>query len=116
MNDDLIYSYTDQQAIEDGIIHPFFTKEGKAISGHRVTNNALESIKKKYNKNDGEALEFIFCELLPLIPYAFKKYNKDQDILTTNFKFKVGNFKHSEILWFIPNENKGITVMLPSDY
>ena len=112
--ENIIYEYTDKQAIDDGVIHRFFVN-GKEIPQHRITNNALEAIKEKYNKDDGQALEFVFYELMPLIPYAFKMYVHG-DLLATDYNFKVGKFRHSQIIWFIPNENKGITVMKPEDY
>jgi len=107
--EDVIYSYTDDMAVNDGTIH----KLGN--SPHRVTNSLLESIKRKYGLDDNNAYQFILNEVLPLVPYAFKKYNEGS-ILKSNFNFKVGNFKHSEIIWFIPNENNGITAMRPEDY
>lgn len=107
--DNIIYSYTDQQAVNDGVIH-------KLGFIHRVTNNALVEIKNKYSYDDYyETLKFIHAELIPLITLAFKTYNKGS-ILKTNYNFKVGNFKHTQILWFIPNEQNGITIMKPEDY
>lgn len=88
------------------------------MTPHRVTNSLLEAIKRKYNYEDNEAYQFILNEMLILVPYAIKTYNAG-GIFKTNFKFKVGNFKHSEhseIIWFIPNENNGVTVMRPEDY
>lgn len=108
-NEDIISSYTDQEAVSDGTIHIL------AQSNNRVTNSALMAIKRKYNYSYGQTLDFINNELLPISQYAFKIFNQG-GILKTNFRFKVGNFRHSEILWFIPNENNGLTVMRPEDY
>jgi len=107
---DLIYSYTDQQAINDGVIIPLNDK-------NRITNNAFTALNKKYDhyETNKELLDFIQFELNILVPYAHKKYNR-LGILQTDYNFKVGNFKHSQRLWFIPNENKGITIMKPEDY
>jgi len=107
---DLIYSYTDKQAIQDGFIH--------ALSPtNRITNNAYTELTRKYPnyKTNQELLDFIQFELNILVPYAFKRYNRGS-MLKSDYNFKVGNFKHSQILWFIPNENKGITIMKPEDY
>jgi len=106
--DNLIYSYTDQQAINDGVIIYLDSK-------NRVTNNAFIKIQKKYNYSLDETLKFIYCELMPIIPYAKKTFDQG-GILKSDFNFKVGNFKHTQILWYIPNENQGITLMLPEDY
>jgi len=107
---DVIYSYTDQQAVNDGFIH-------RLNETDRITDNAFMDLNKKYDhyETNKELLDFISFELRILKPYAIKKYNQG-GILKTNYDFKVGNYKHSQILWFMPNENKGITVMKPSDY
>ena len=107
--DDIISVYDDQQAVSDGVIH----KLGN--SNHRITNNLFVALQKKYNYDTSETYNFVLNEILPLVPYAIKTYNHG-GILKSNFKFKVGNFKHSEIIWFIPNENNGITAMRPEDY
>ena len=38
------------------------------------------------------------------------------DILKTDFNFRVGDYKHSNVLWYLPNERRGITMMKPEDY
>ncbi len=108
--ENVIFSYTAAQAVEDGVL----AKLGK--SNHLVTNNLLVAMQKKHSMELGECLNFILCELLPLVPYAFNEYNNRNGILKTNYKFKVGNFKHSEIIWMIPNELGGLTLMKPEDY
>jgi len=107
---DIIYSYTDQQAINDGLLIPLSDK-------NRITNNAFTQLHTKYPnyETNKELLDFIQFELNILMPYAFKRYNRGS-MLKSDYNFKVGNFKHSQILWFIPNENKGITIMKPEDY
>jgi len=108
--EDLIFSYTDEQAISDGTIHRLGID-----TPHRVTNNLFVAIQKKHGTNIEDTLNFILSEVLILLPYAEKTYSEG-GILKTDFRFKVGNFKHSEIIWFIVNENRGITVMKPEDY
>ena len=106
-----IYAYTDNEATEDGFIH-------QLLGSHRITNNAFEALKeyhKGYNYNDGEYLRFFANETMILAPFAIKKYNAG-GIMKTDFRFKVGNFKHSKVLWLMPNEVGGITVMKPEDY
>ena len=106
---DVIFSYTAQDALNDGVL----ARLGK--SNHLVTNNLLVDMQKKHSMELGETLNFILCEVLPLITYAFRAYEQG-GILKTNYKFKVGNFKHSEIIWMIPNEIGGLTLMKPEDY
>ena len=105
----VISTYTADQAIEDGVL----VKLGK--SNHLVTNNLLIDLQKKHSMELGECLNFILCEILPIVAYAFK-VDEQGRILKTNYKFKVGNFKHSEIIWMIPNEIGGLTLMKPEDY
>ncbi len=107
---EVIFSYTALDALNDGT----FARLGK--SNHLITNNLLVAMQKKHNQELGECLNFVLCELLPLVPYAFNEYNNKNGILKTNYKFKVGNYKHSEIIWMIPNELGGLTLMKPEDY
>lgn len=106
----IISTYTAEQAINDGVL----VRLGK--SNHLVTNNLFCALQKKHGMNIEQGLNFVLCELLPLVPYAFNEYNNRNGILKTNYKFKVGNFKHSEIIWMIPNEIGGLTLMKPEDY
>ena len=134
--EDLIYSYTEEEAQEDGFLIQLFS------GNNLITNAAFQELKEYYKKQYSEYsriyresdaqclrtynkqyseysnfdfLSFFHNEILILEPFAKKEYAKG-GILSTNFKFKVGKFKHSQILWFIPNEKGGITVMLPGDY
>lgn len=107
---EIISTYTADQALEDGI----FARLGK--SNHLITNSLLCAMQKKHNMELGECLNFVLCETLPLVAYAFNEYNNKNGILKTNYKFKVGKFKHSEIIWMIPNELGGLTLMKPEDY
>lgn len=106
---EVISSYTAQDAIRDGVLSPL----GK--SNHLITTNLLVELKEKHSMQTEEALRFALCELLPLVSYAFKTYENGR-ILKSNYKFKVGNYKHSEIIWYMPNELGGITMMMPGDY
>ena len=119
-----IYEYADKQAVEDGVIMPFIMKTNtglKEIPSDRITANAFNSLVEHY-KGKGYAeysevdfLSFFFNEMLILKSFAVQKYAKG-GLMKTDFNFKVGDFKHSKVLWLMPNENKGITIMLPSDY
>ena len=106
---EVIFSYSALDAISDGT----FARLGK--SNHLVTNNLLVAMQKKHSMELDQALSFILNETLCLVAYAFKAYEQG-GILKTNYKFKVGNFKHSEIIWMIPNELGGLTLMKPEDY
>ena len=106
---DIISTYTVDQAVSDGFIH----KLGN--SKHRVTDNLFCTLQKENNSDIGQTLNHILCELIPIQDLGFKMYNAG-DIMKNNYKFKVGNFKPSKVIWYIPNELGGLTVMKPEDY
>ena len=119
--DALIIQFTDQDAIEAGILIPFITRSGD--TQHRITTNAFHELSHYHREHgypkytDPDFYRFYFNELLPLIPYAFREWNRSE-ILKTDYEFKVGKYDSSgqEVLWYIPNEIGGVTLMLPSDY
>jgi hypothetical protein len=116
---EVVSSYTDEQAVEDGTLVPFVAR-GKD-TGHRITSNAYRELKGYYlghgyeGYGEAEFYRFFFAELLPLVPAARLKYRQGE-ILTTNYDFRVSHRKHERVLWYIPNERGGITIMKPEDY
>lgn len=118
---DVVFSYTDADAIADGVLIPFLTPQG-GDTRHRITSNAYHALKEHYapqypEYQDADFYRFFFNELLPLVPEAFRVYKRG-DILTTDFNYvvEIYNPEKSKQLWYIPNEVGGITEMLPSDY
>ena len=113
-----IYRYTDDQAIDDGILVPF--KVESKDTRHRITRNALDTL-ASYYRNHGYAAyqerdftRFFFAELLPLIPHAHETYCAGS-ILETNYDFSTST-RDDQVLWYVPNELGGVTMMLPEDY
>lgn len=114
-----IYTYTDEQAVDDG----YLVKQninGKDITGHRITRSAYEELKAHYASqyleyDDAQFISFFSNEAFVLASYAVKKW-ADGGILKTDFNFRVGEYDHSKILWYVPNELGGVTVMKPEDY
>lgn len=117
--DDLVFSYTDEEAVDDGILIPFTTRRGD--TGHRLTTNAYTELSQYHRQHgcadydDAALLRFFFNELLPLVGTAHETY-RHAGILRTDYKFSVINKQQAETLWYLPNEKGGITMMLPSDY
>ena len=113
-----IYSYTDQHAIGDGILIPFIA--GNKDTLHRITSNAFIELSEYHKQRNYPRYEqadfyrFFFAELLPMVPEAYRVYDRGS-ILKTTYEFRVTE-KDSEILWYLPNELNGITMMLASDY
>lgn len=111
---EIISEYTDNEAIEDGCILPL-------LGNHRITRNAYEELKSHYQDKgysdykNNEFILFFGNEVLVLSGFAIRNFNNG-GILKTDYNFKVGNYKHSKVLWLIPNELGGVTLMKPEDY
>jgi hypothetical protein len=116
---EVVFSYPVKEAIEDGIIIPFVAK-GRDTR-HRITSHAYEELKRYHlahgyeNYGEAEFYRFFFAELIPLVLAARLKYRQG-GILTTSYEFSTSHGKHDAVLWYIPNEIGGITIMRPEDY
>jgi hypothetical protein len=113
---DLVFSYTDEQAVEDGVLIPFIA--GGRDTGHRITGNLYHDLKghyKGYDYDDPEYLRFFLNELLPLVPYALKEWDR-KGMLTSDYDFKAGKPQGEKVIWYVPNEVNGITMMKPEDW
>jgi hypothetical protein len=115
---DPIFTYTDNQAVEDSVLVPFVTKRGD--TGHRITRTAWDALREYYRERaegryaDPEFARFLLSEMLPLIPEAVRTY-KEGGILKTTYDFQVTK-NRGRVFWFIPNEQNGVTLMRPEDY
>ena len=115
---DPIYSYGDDQAVADGILVPFVAE--RKDTRHRITRNAFETLKQHYRGHgyekysDLEFHNFFLAELLPLAPFAVREYEAG-GVFKTTYDFKVTK-ANRDVLWYLPNEVRGVTVMLPEDY
>lgn len=114
----VIFSYTDEQAVADGVLIPFMV--GDKDTRHRITSNAHHELKEHYQAqgydyDDARYLGFFFHELLALVPLAVKEYRAG-GILRTDYNFRVVKDERQEILWYLPNEIGGVTMMKPEDY
>lgn len=117
---EVIFEYTDAQAIEDGVLIPYVVN-GRDTR-HRITSNAYETLRRHYAPSYPEYKEadfyrFFFNDLLPLVPEAFKQWNRGE-VLTTNYDFRVERYdtEKDDQLWHMPNEVGGVTTMKPEDY
>lgn len=116
-----IFEYTDEQAVADGVLIPFVV--GNRDTRHRITGNAFRTLKEYYSARgyaryrDEQFGEFFLRELLPLVPEALHVYqhNVGGGVLKTDYDFSVTK-KRDDVLWYIPNERNGVTIMLPGDY
>ena len=113
-----ISTYTDEQAVHDGVLIPFITRERD--TGHRITSAAWEDL-TAYHRNHGypeyqdeQFYRFFFAELLPLVPAAREGWDHG-GILKTDYTFNT-KARTEGLLWYVPNERGGITIMKPEDY
>jgi hypothetical protein len=113
-----LYEYTDDMAVRDGILIPFLT--AKQDTGHRITSNAWQELTTYHREHgspehdDAAFYRFFFAELLPLVKAAHQAWN-NADILKTDYTFNT-TVRMEGVLWYVPNERNGITIMLPEDY
>ena len=77
---DSVYQYTDEQAVEDGVLIPF-SVPGRD-TGHRITSNAFATLQEHYRAGGyaeysvADFLRLFFAEFLPLVPFAVQAYNQ----------------------------------------
>jgi hypothetical protein len=113
-----ISQYTDDHAVEDGTLVPFIERGKDTL--HRVTRTAWEEMIAYHRTHnypeysDAELYRFFYAELQPLVSAAHHGWNH-ADILKTDYTFDTRQSKDG-VLWYVPNERGGITIMLPEDY
>ena len=98
-NDNVIYSYTSVQAIEDGVLAPL---EGP----HLVTTALLAQQPGSYESRDVSHLKKVLAQLLKMA-----EANSRETLFTRGLTNADG-----EPIWAGRNELGGWTLMLPSDY
>src|SRR5712675_1996513 len=96
-----ISTYTDDDAVIDGILIPFILYERD--TGHRVTSPAWHEL-TTYHKahgypdyTDQAFYRFFMAELLPLVPAAHHEWNYG-DILKTDYLFNT-QCRSDGVLW-----------------
>ena len=117
---DVIFSYTDEQAVDDGVLKQFLA--GERDTRHRITGNAYHELTDHYRPSypkytEQDFMRFYLTELLSLVPEAIRVYEKNigGGILKTTYDFRVTQ-QDRYVLWYVPNEIGGITMMKPEDY
>ena len=116
--DQPLYEYTDEQAVHDGVLIPLIARSRD--TGHRITATAWHAL-TDYHKQHGypayqdkEFYRFFFAELLPLVPAAHHGWQYG-GMLKTDYTFSTER-RNPGLLWYVPNERGGITMMCPEDY
>ena len=93
----------------------------RSSSGHQIgrepTKNPEEPKENGYPEyGDPEFNRFFLAEILPLGRFAKKTYERG-GIMKLSCKFEVIERETSgPVLWLLPNELNGLTLMRPSDY
>jgi hypothetical protein len=106
MTDDfeVISSYTDQQAVEDGVLVP--------VTGEGGVNRVTRAVFDRFTKPMGaSSITGPVTNIGPLMEAirAMVKLPADADGLRT------GAYQ-GEKIWIVPNEVGGLTMMFPDDY
>lgn len=116
---EVISVYSDDDALDDGVLIRLPTNTSN--SPHRIAVGAFAELSDYHRRRgyeryaDEDFKRFYFNELMPLTGYAQKRWAEEK-ILKTNYDFRVGDWKGSRVIWYIPNEVGGITMMRPADY
>lgn len=99
-----IYAYTDEQALEDGLL--------VAIPGEGGVNRVTRAVFDHFTQPIGESQETgPVINITPLMDAirTMLKYPPDSDGWRTTTH-------DQKELWLIPNEVNGLTLMFPDDY
>ena len=103
MNDEnIIFSYTADQAIEDGVlVHPYPTRWPNLLITQKIHATCSEQQGRTYD-------QALVPLLMDCIMAVQSKKNPDFPIV----------LKHTvaDEVWIMPNEKGGLTVMNPEDY
>ena len=65
--------------------------------------------------SDVQIYRFFLAEVLEIVRDATRAYKRG-NVLKTDLDFHVVNAAGGVVLWYVPNECNGITVMTPGDY
>lgn len=99
-DENVIFSYTDREAVEDGVLVPW---DG-SHNVNRITRAVFDHFAPA--ANDGRATDL---ERLRAAVEAMAALEPDAN------GWRTGSYD-KEDLWMIPNEVGGLTLMYPSDY
>jgi hypothetical protein len=116
---EVVWPYRDNQGTADGVLLPL-VDAGKD-TGHRMTTSAWRALKEHLQEkgygdySDVQIYRFFLAEVLEIAREATRAYKRG-NVLKTNLDFRVVNAAGEDVLWYVPNECKGITVMTPDDH
>jgi hypothetical protein len=102
--ENVIYEYTDKQAIEDGVL--------VSVSGEGGVNRVTRAVFDHFTKALGSAPEtgeVIDITKLQEAIRAMLKVEPNEDA------WRTARYEGKE-LWLVPNEVDGLTLMFPDDY
>jgi hypothetical protein len=102
MSDEIIFSYTADQAIEDGVlVHPYPTR----WPGLLIT----QSVHVVCNSQKGRTYDQCLVPLLMDCIMAVQSRGKKEPPIVLEHTV-------AGTIWIMPNEKGGMTVMMPEDY
>ena len=103
-HDNIIFAYTDQEAIADGVLVPFAGESGV----NRVTRAVFDHFVTPMGKSPVTGPVINITPLQTAIRAMLK-------ILPDEGGWRTG-MHEGKTLWLVPNELQGFTLMFPEDY
>jgi hypothetical protein len=103
-DNDVIFEYTDRQAVEDGVLVP--------VSGEGGVNRVTRAVFDYFTERMGTSpITGPVTDITPLMDAirAVVKIPPDEG------GWRTGTYQGKE-LWLLPNEIGGLTLMFPEDY
>ena len=99
----VIVEYSDEQALEDGVL--------VSVPGEGKVNRVTRAVFDHFTKPLGRSLASQVTDITPLQDAirAMLKIEPDEDAWRTGTH-------EGKILWLIPNEVEGLTLLFPDDY
>jgi len=120
-NAEVIYSYTREQAIEDGVLVDISDSELTKNAGFKVpvclTSNVHALCEVPKGLEGGQDYKGRLWDVLWMAVNAFKTFKEDKHLVPFKVIFQTGPGQKKTVdLWLCFNEAEGFTIMLPEDY
>ena len=113
-----IYSYPEEQAVEDGILMANPRKD-RFEECSIITTNLFEKLKKvALERSKTRIFELDVLELMGCLMVGGKEIYEGNKFEGDNDKdfFIMPKTEEGIVVWFVKNENNKLTAMLPEDY
>lgn len=119
--ENLIFSYTRKQAIEDGVLIDVSETTMAREAGFKIpvalTIGINNLVKVPEDLTGIQNYEGRLWDTLFLAAHAFVKFKGDRHLVPFNVIYQISKRRRKEyVLWLAFNEHEGFTIMLPEEY